>query len=116
MMKPIVLIITRASITRPCSSNHGTKKTSLTWIAKVLPDETKVVLKPWDAWRFDSDVRNKEAAVYEHLRSLWGIYIPFLRISTPMEYFHALLLQLVKVSTSMCVVLTIRVFLFRRPI
>ena len=69
------------------------------WIAKVLPDETKVVLKLWDAWKSDAKAQNHEASIYLHLRSLWGMYIPCLRTKTALEYFHALIFEYVKVIT-----------------
>ena len=70
------------------------------WIAKVLPDRTEVVLKLWDAWKFDAKAQNHEASIYLHLRSLWGTYIPSLRVKTTLEYFHALIFQYVKIIMS----------------
>jgi hypothetical protein len=70
------------------------------WIANVVSDNSKVVLKLWDAWNLDTNDRDHEASVYLHLKSLWGLYIPSLRMSTPLEFFHALILQYVNVSTS----------------
>ena len=66
------------------------------WIATVLSDQSKVVLKLWDAWKFDVTDRDHEANIYKSLQSLWGKHIPFLRVSTPLEYFHALILQYVE--------------------
>jgi len=57
-----------------------------------------VVLKLWDAWNSGCEDRDKEVAIYEHLQSLWGISVPFLRVSTPIEYFHAIILQYVEGS------------------
>ena len=37
------------------------------WIAKVLPSKTRVVLKLWDAWKFDDTAQNHEASIYLHL-------------------------------------------------
>jgi hypothetical protein len=71
------------------------------WIAKVLSDQSEVVLKLWDAWKFDAKAQNNEAAIYVYLRSLWGKCIPCLRVKTSLEYFHALIFQYVKVSTSL---------------
>jgi hypothetical protein len=71
-----------------------------TWTAKVLPDETWVVLKLWDGWHCDTEARDIEASVYLHLRPLWGKYLPSLRFSGPIEFFHALVLQYVNVSGS----------------
>jgi hypothetical protein len=68
------------------------------WIAKVLSDESEVVLKLWDAWKLDAEAQNREASIYLHLRSLWGKYIPCLRVKTSLDYFHALIFQYVKVS------------------
>lgn len=58
-----------------------------TWLAKVLSDDSRVVLKLWDAWKFNKEARDHEVSIYEHLRPLWGIRIPSLRVSTPIEYF-----------------------------
>jgi hypothetical protein len=87
-----------------------------TWIAKVLSNDTTVVLKLWDAWKFDREIRDHEASIYEHLRSLWGIYIPSLLVSTPIEYFHALILQYVNVGVALSVLLMRRGLLFRHRI
>jgi hypothetical protein len=38
-----------------------------TWIVSALPTHSKVVLKLWDAWKFDNETRNNEASVYLHL-------------------------------------------------
>jgi len=70
-----------------------------TWIGRVLPDQgSLVVLKLWDAWKFDAKGRDHEAEIYLHLKSLWGSSIPALHVKSPLEYFHALILQYVKVS------------------
>ena len=84
-----------------------------TWLAKVLSDDTTVVLKLWDAWKFNTEARDHEMAIYEHLRSLWGTCIPSLRVSTPIEYFHALILEYVNVSITFCDSLTLRGLRFR---
>jgi hypothetical protein len=68
-----------------------------TWTAIALPSRTKVVLKLWDAWHFDCEPQNQEASIYLHLQSLWGKYIPSLRVKSPLEFFHALVFQYVKV-------------------
>jgi hypothetical protein len=87
-----------------------------TWIARAPLDGNKVVLKLWDAWKFDKTPRDHEVAIYGRLQSLWGIYIPSLRVSTPVDYFHALILQYVNVSIFSLVPLMIRAPLFRHPI
>src|SRR5579859_181735 len=84
-----------------------------TWLAKVLFDDSRVVLKLWDAWKFNKEVRDHEAGIYEHLRPLWGICIPSLRVSTPIEYFHALILQCINVSITFSTSLMRRGLLFR---
>jgi hypothetical protein len=86
------------------------------WMAKVLFDQGKVVLKLWDGWEFDTKDRDHEVEIYIHLRSLWGKYIPSLRVSTPLDYFHALILQYVNVSFSSIVLLMIRLLLYRSRI
>jgi hypothetical protein len=68
-----------------------------TWIASTLPARTKVVLKLWDAWKFDSGTRNNEASVYLHLRSLWGKCDPSLLVKSALEYGHALIFQYIRV-------------------
>ena len=79
-----------------------------TWVAKTLPDNTKVVLKLWDSWKFDNQAQSHEASIYLHLRSLWGKYIPCLRVKTALEYFHALIFQYVKVPNVLIETLMIR--------
>jgi hypothetical protein len=68
-----------------------------TWIATTLPEHTKVVFKLWDAWKFDEEARNREASVYLQLRSLWGKYVPSMLVRSPLEYFHALIFQYIRV-------------------
>jgi len=68
-----------------------------TWIAITLPVQSKVVLKLWDAWKFDEEARNREAAVYLRLQSLWGKWVPSLYVKSSLEYFHALIFQYVRV-------------------
>jgi len=68
-----------------------------TWIAIALPVQSKVILKLWDAWKFDEEARNREASVYLQLRSLWGKCIPSLFVKSALEYFHALIFQYVRV-------------------
>ena len=68
-----------------------------TWIATALPSGVKVVFKLWDAWHFDCRSQHHEASIYLHLRSLWGKYIPSLRVESPLEFFHALVFQYIKV-------------------
>jgi hypothetical protein len=68
-----------------------------TWIAMALPSRVTVVFKLWDAWHFGSQSQSHEASIYLHLRSLWGRYIPSLRVKSPLEFFHALIFQYIKV-------------------
>jgi hypothetical protein len=64
-----------------------------TWIAIALPVQSKVILKFWDAWKFDQKARDHEASVYQQLRPLWGKRVPSLFVKSALEYFHALVLQ-----------------------
>ena len=70
-----------------------------TWIALALPIESKVILKLWDAWKFDEDARNREASIYLQLRSLWGKCVPSLFVKSALEYFHALIFQYIRVQS-----------------
>jgi hypothetical protein len=76
-------------------NNLGSK----TWIATVVSDQTQVVLKLWDAWHFDAQDRDNEASIYLHLRSIWGRYVPALRVSSPIDFYHGLILQYFDVSS-----------------
>lgn len=67
------------------------------WIAKVVSNGSQIVLKLWDAWKFDASTRDHELAVYLQLKPLWGKFVPFLYVSTPIEFFHALILEYVDV-------------------
>lgn len=88
-----------------------------TWIAKVVSSQSKVVLKLWDAWRFDSAPRNQEASIYLHLRSLWGKVIPALGVSSPIEFFHGLILEYLDMSILSRRILNIcRLLRFQHPI
>lgn len=53
------------------------------WIAKVLSNQSEVVLKLWDTWKFDAKAQNHEAIIYVHLQSLWGKRIPFYALKPP---------------------------------
>jgi hypothetical protein len=64
-----------------------------TWIAKVISNESKVVLKLWDAWKFDASSRDQELSIYLRLKSLWGKRVPSLYVSTPIHFFHTLIFQ-----------------------
>jgi Protein kinase domain len=68
-----------------------------TWIATSLPNQTKVILKLWDAWKFDSDNRDGEASVYLCLRPLWRKCIPALLVKSALEFCHALVFEYIKV-------------------
>jgi hypothetical protein len=72
------------------------------WIAKVLSNDNKVVLKLWDGWKFDSSSRDLERDIYLHLKPLWGKVVPSLFVSTPIDFFHALILQFVDVRPLLC--------------
>jgi len=67
------------------------------WIAHVVSNGSKVVLKMWDAWNFDPSLRDHELSIYLQIRPLWGMIVPSLLISTPIEFFHALILEYVDV-------------------
>jgi hypothetical protein len=69
------------------------------WVANVVSIGRKVVLKLWDAWKFDTSARDQEASVYLRLKSLWGKTIPSLYVSTPIHFFHALILQYIDVTS-----------------
>jgi hypothetical protein len=71
-----------------------------TWLAKSLPDGNPVVLKLWDAWRETDTDQVQEAKIYRALKRLWGIYVPALLVQSPIEFYHALLIQHVKVILS----------------
>jgi len=76
------------------------------WIAKVVSNGTKVVLKLWDAWKFDASARDFERDVYLQLKPLWGNVVPALYVSTPVEFFHGLILQYVEVISESSSLLT----------
>jgi len=74
-----------------------------TWIAHVVANGSKVVLKMWDAWKFEPSLRDHELSIYLQLKSLWGKIVPSLLVSTPVHFFHALILQYLDVQTLMLV-------------
>jgi hypothetical protein len=56
-----------------------------------------VFVKLWDGWKMSSEGCEQEAAVYLHLKELWGKGIPkFLGYGT-WSFYHVLLLQFVEV-------------------
>jgi hypothetical protein len=67
-----------------------------TWRCTLLPDNN-VVIKIWDSWKHDSSARDREVAAYMRLQSLWGKIIPALIATAPIEFFHGLILQYIKV-------------------
>jgi len=58
------------------------------WLAKVVSNGSQVILKLWDAWKFDASTRDHELGIYLQLKSLWGKFVhqytclPLLNIST----------------------------------
>jgi len=55
----------------------------------------------WDDWhRYGEDhessakeLRDDETTIYFHLKPIWGNYIPSLLASSPLEFFHALIIE-----------------------
>jgi len=70
-----------------------------TWIARTLPDNEKIILKLWDAWKYSSKDQEHEASIYMKLRPLWGIYVPALRVQSPLEFYYALIIEYIEVIT-----------------
>jgi len=68
-----------------------------TWIARTLPDNEKIILKLWDAWKYSSEDQGCEASIYLKLRPLWGIYVPALRVQSPLEFYYALIIEYIEV-------------------
>ena len=68
-----------------------------TWIARSLPDNEKIVLKLWDAWKYSPKDQEREASIYLKLRPLWGICVPALRVQSPLEFYYALIIEYIEV-------------------
>ena len=68
-----------------------------TWIARTLPDNDKIIVKLWDAWKCSSDDQEHEASIYLKLRPLWGKYVPALRVQLPLEFYYALIIEYIEV-------------------
>jgi hypothetical protein len=72
-----------------------------TWKAIATSTGTQVVLKMWDDWRqyggdnslCGKELRDDEVAIYLHLKPIWGKYVPSLLASSPLEFFHALIIE-----------------------
>ena len=72
-----------------------------TWKAIATASGTQVVLKMWDDWlRYGEDLENTgkelrddEVAIYLHLQPIWGKYVPSLLASSPVDFFHALVVE-----------------------
>jgi hypothetical protein len=74
------------------------------WIARTLPDNEKIVVKLWDAWTCSADDQEREASVYYlKLRPLWGKWVPPLRVQSPLEFYHALIIQYIEVCSRHCI-------------
>ena len=63
------------------------------WIAQLLPEQTKLVVKLWDDWKVDTTDRDNEVNIYLHLQSLWGKYMPNLLGCTHIDFCHALIVE-----------------------
>ena len=70
-----------------------------TWIARTLPENEKIVLKLWDGWTCSSDDQEQEASIYLKLRPLWGKFVPALRVQSPLEFYHALIIEYIEVHS-----------------
>ena len=70
-----------------------------TWIAQLLPEKTKMVVKLWDGWKVDTTDRDNEVSIYLQLQSLWGKYIPKLLACTHVDFCHALIIEYLDVTT-----------------
>lgn len=68
------------------------------WIARILPEKTEIVLKLWDGWKVDTTDRDNEITTYLHLQSLWGKYIPRLLAGTHIDFCHALIIEYLDVK------------------
>ena len=85
---------------------QGNRLGPKTWVAKVASTGSTVILKLWDAWKFDASIRDNELATYLQLRPLWGKIVPSLLVSTPIEFFHGLVLEYVQVHIhSVCILI-----------
>jgi len=73
-----------------------------TWIARTLPDNKKIILKLWDAWKYSSDHQEREASIYLKLRPLWGLYVPALCVQSPLEFYYALIVEYIEVIPHFC--------------
>jgi hypothetical protein len=69
-----------------------------TWLARLGPEKTQVVLKVWDSYKEDSTPRDNEVDIYLRLNSLWGKCIPNLIGAGPVDFLHCIALQYVEVQ------------------
>jgi hypothetical protein len=69
------------------------------WIARLLPEQTRIVIKLWDGWKVDTTDRDNEVNCYLHLRSLWGKCVPNLLACTHVDFCHALIVEYLDVKS-----------------
>lgn len=70
------------------------------WIARTLPEKSKVVLKTWDAWRVDTTDRDNEENIYLRLEPLQGKYVAKLLASTNIDFLDVLIIEYLDVIPS----------------
>jgi hypothetical protein len=76
------------------SQNH---RGGRAWSALLLPEKTLVVVKCWDAYKYNDNARNTEAIIYLRLEELWGICIPRFIAFGRVAFCHALIIEEIKV-------------------
>ena len=88
-----------------------------TWLAKLGPDERKVVLKVWDSYKEETTARDNEVDIYLRLHSLWGECIPNLIGAGSVDFLLCIALQYVEVQSPVVVEPNIVGFssVFRQP-
>jgi hypothetical protein len=63
----------------------------------LMPNDERVIVKLWDGYKFQPDMRDREVEIYMKLQTLWGKYTPSLICSADIDFCYSLIMTEVKV-------------------
>lgn len=73
-----------------------------------MPNDERVIVKLWDGYKFQPDMRDREVEIYMKLQTLWGKYTPSLICSADIDFCYGLIMTEVKVLSISCSSLCLR--------
>ena len=70
------------------------------WSALLLPEKTPVIVKCWDAYKYNDKAQNSEVGTYLRLQELWRICIPTFIAVGRVAFCHVIIVEDLKVNSS----------------